>query len=142
MEGKSKISVKKKKAEKINKINKKVSLYSAITCASCAKQEDEETTTTTYTLNANIKVENIAYVKNVFLRCKDSYLNVWKDIPANYSKPLNKDNTYELWDVETAFTGKNIEFAIKYDVNGQTYWDNNGGKNYVIKKGESIPKNL
>lgn len=132
MEGKSKVSIKKKKT---SPINKKVSLYSAVTCATSAKHVEDETT---YTLNANIKVENIAYVKNVILRCRDSYLNTWEDIPATYSKPLTKDNAYELWDVQTAFTGKDIEFAIKYDVDGHTYWDNNGGKNYVIQKGESI----
>lgn len=138
MESKSKasknstISTKKKKAEEPNK---EVSLYSAVTCATSAKHVDDDTT---YTLSANIKVENIAYVKNVVLRFKDSYLDTWKDAPASYLKPLTKDNTYELWDVQAPFTGKDIEFAIKYDVAGKTYWDNNEGKNYVIKKGGSI----
>lgn len=123
------------KRKKIEELNKEVSLYSAVTCATSAKHIDDDTT---YTLSANIKVENIAYVKNVVLRFKDSYLNTWKDIPANYLKPLTKDNSYELWDVQAPFTGKDIEFAIKYDVDGKTYWDNNNGKNYVIRKGGSI----
>ena len=28
-----------------------------------------------------------------------------------------------------------ITFAIKYEVNGQTYWDNNNGKNYSVAAG-------
>ena len=28
------------------------------------------------------------------------------------------------------FDSVGFEFAIKYEVNGQTYWDNNGGNNY------------
>lgn len=27
-----------------------------------------------------------------------------------------------------------IQFAIKYEVNGQTYWDNNNGQNYSVSR--------
>ena len=31
-----------------------------------------------------------------------------------------------------------VEFCISYTVNGQTYWDNNGGNNYRLKTNEHI----
>lgn len=32
-----------------------------------------------------------------------------------------------------------IQFAIKYEVNGNTYWDNNDGNNYKVYSGYHAP---
>ena len=31
-------------------------------------------------------------------------------------------------------TERNVEFAISYVVEGKQYWDNNNGKNYIVRK--------
>lgn len=56
----------------------------------------------------------------------------WSDVPASYLKTNPTDNC-DVWKFETpsAYPGNSTTFSIKYEANGQTYWDNNGGKNYT-----------
>lgn len=92
-----------------------------------------------YGLNANIKVKNIAYNKKVTIHYKDSaYPNMWNDCEASYSHQLNGD--YEMWKCIAPFRGDVVQYAIKYEVNGQTYWDNNGGSNYITYYDRSVGK--
>lgn len=76
-----------------------------------------------------ICVKNLGYYKNI----KVCYSGGEEKIeqPAIYVK-TNPDGT-ELWRFDTILNDKkSTEFSIKYEVNGQTYWDNNNGKNYNI----------
>lgn len=92
---------------------------------------------TVYGLTAKIKVKNIAYVKKVTLHYKDSLYDRWQDCEAKYEGASN--DGYEIWTVTQAFVGDYIQYAIKYEVNGQTYWDNNSGKDYfTFKDGVTI----
>jgi hypothetical protein len=51
------------------------------------------------------------------------------------------DNGYEQWEFRTygRMMGSvvNFDFAFEYKVNGQTYWDNNSGRNYNIRVGRN-----
>ena len=85
-----------------------------------------------------VEVENIAYEKNVTIHY--SYDGItWQDTSAEYYKPTW--GNYEAWKFQTPAVTlgyrehATITFAIKYEVNGQTYWDNNNGKNYSVAAG-------
>ncbi len=92
---------------------------------------------TVYELTAKIKVKNLAYAKKVTLHYKDSLYDRWQDCEAKYEGASN--DGYEIWTVTQAFVGDYIQYAIKYEVNGQTYWDNNSGRDYfTFKDGVTI----
>jgi len=80
-------------------------------------------------LEVHVKVKNIQYHKNVVI-----YYSIdggeWNELPAKYKGPLSYG--FEEWVVNTemARSGSAIDFAIKYFVGGQIYWDNNDYKNY------------
>ena len=79
--------------------------------------------------NIYIKVLNKAYDKDVTVHYTLGELNgVWEDAKATYVASL--DNNYDIFKVELGGFG-GLEYAIKYTVNGQTYWDNNNGNNYT-----------
>ncbi len=85
-----------------------------------------------------IEVENIDYAKNVTVHYSFDGIE-WYDCAAEYYKPTW--GNYEAWKFETpgrayAYRGVvNVQFAIKYEVAGQTYWDNNDGHNYSVEAG-------
>jgi len=84
-------------------------------------------------INALIQVKNLAYTKQVYVH-QSKTDGTWVDIPAHYVRTGN--STYELWQAnrtdfgDVSVLGK--YYAIKYVVNGQTYWDNNNGANYIF----------
>ena len=87
-----------------------------------------------------VEVENIAYEKKVTIHYSFDGVE-WDDCEAEYYKPTR--GNYEAWKFETptripSYRGSlTVQFAIKYEVNGQTYWDNNNGQNYSIHAGYS-----
>lgn len=83
----------------------------------------------TYGFKAKIKVKNISYRKKVTMHFKSNKEDEWKDVDAKYLEGPGKDG-YEIWEVDSGYTGNSIEYALKYEVEGQIYWDNNFGKNY------------
>ncbi len=86
-----------------------------------------------------VEVENIAYAKNVTIHYSFDGSN-WYDCAAEYYKPTWGNR--EAWKFTTQGTERpghvnpvTITFAIKYEVNGQTYWDNNNHQNYYVYSG-------
>ncbi len=80
-----------------------------------------------------VRVKNISYAKQVFIHHLMAD-GTWYDMPLTYSHPSG--NGYETW---TAYVSSSYglndfgsQFAVKYVVNGQTYWDNNNGANYTL----------
>lgn len=67
-----------------------------------------------------LKVKNIAYEKKVTIHY--SSYNGWVDEPARYVKSLG--DGYEIWEATVGVMG-GFEYAIKYEVDGKTFWDNN-----------------
>jgi hypothetical protein len=80
-----------------------------------------------------IQVKNVAYEKHVYVHHKIND-SLWIDLPAHYDRQCCNSN-YELWSLDTSVLYLNNlgnQFVIKYDVLGQTYWDNNNGANYTV----------
>lgn len=73
-----------------------------------------------------IIVKKLDYEKKVSLWVQKN--ESWYDIFAEYKESL--PGGFEKWVVETNDTFH--KFAVKYEINGNTYWDNNGGKDYII----------
>lgn len=63
----------------------------------------------------------------------------WRELPATYHAPTH-DNL-EAWSFRTPNCTPStlrpvpVRFALKYTVNGVTYWDNNGGQDYIMQIG-------
>lgn len=82
-------------------------------------------------------VKNLAYEKQVAIHVKD-VSGQWVDLPASYAGPA--EDGHEVWKVSHQYANypphhvptRDLEFVAKYTVNGQTYWDNNGGQNYFL----------
>jgi hypothetical protein len=90
---------------------------------------------TSQNLVFDIAVQNLAFTKQVFVHLKDPCGGTtWTDVPASFVETAS--GNYELWRAGTSvysFGGRGpFTFAIKYVVNGTTYWDNNGGANYTL----------
>lgn len=96
-------------------------------------------------LSVTVSVDNLAYSKVVEIVYRDSD-NQWKTAPASYRHAAggNKEVWEASWvrNLRSGLPALDLEFAVKYQVNGQTYWDNNGGQNHKVKfnTGEYITK--
>lgn len=93
-------------------------------------------------VSGDIELENKAYTKTVQIHYTTGN-KVWKDANAYYVKSIG--NNREIWrfkeqlgvysqggDPRSGFSGPgwNVQFAVKYVVNGVTYWDNNSSADY------------
>lgn len=102
-------------------------------------------TTTAFKLQPTgaVLLRNLAYVKDVAIRYTRDGWKTWSEIKCNYSSSA-ADNC-EYWAFNgpewsfaksyatqslTAAVKLNFDFAVRYKVNGVTYWDNKGGANY------------
>lgn len=91
-------------------------------------------------LDLDVKVKNLGYRKSVgMLYTLDN--QTWKVLPLQYLGPL--ENGYEKWGYHNNFSMRDfaLRFAVYYtDVEkGVTYWDNNGGRDYVHPKAPNAP---
>jgi hypothetical protein len=82
-------------------------------------------------IDANVRVKNLAYEKQVALVVRNPTDGSWEERAGQWLRMTGTD--YEEWKVFTCldFPG-DYEFAVKYTVNGTDYWDNNGGSNYLL----------
>ena len=102
----------------------------------------------------DVTVEHLAYDKKVSILWTDDNWASSQESKMNYKYRLPND--YEVWGVEFAPLGRldshyiggwanyvtgqtraggrsfTIEYTVKYEVNGKTYWDSNSGQNYSI----------
>ncbi len=92
-----------------------------------------------------VELSNLGFNKKVFVHHKLQD-GSWKDFALAYQK--NIGNNAEMWvlemDLSTNF-GSTVqppqlgnEFAIRYEVNGQVFWDNNGGTNYKMGQSDGM----
>ncbi|NXA47534.1 PPR3D phosphatase, partial [Nothocercus julius] len=99
----------------------------------------ERVTSSDFGLSGTIQVCNIAFEKQVSVRYT---FNQWKslhEVRARWHNSIPEKNGQAQVDVFTFFLPvpsfllqlcSVVQFAARYQVNGQEYWDNNGGKNY------------
>jgi hypothetical protein len=92
------------------------------------------------TRTATVKVKDLAYEKDLkfFLEYEDG---TWAEF-GNARFVEDIDSEWELWTISAVWTNYNYyteptpnfgdEFVIKYEVAGNTYWDNNYGNNFIM----------
>lgn len=98
------------------------------------KKLDEEAQTVVFIAS---KIKNLGYEKDVTFHYRDSISDKWQEHKAKFDHVINAQE--ELWCDALKFQGEYVEYAIKYEVGGITYWDNNHGKNYkTYRDGKTI----
>lgn len=102
--------------------------------------------TTNNILRIYTDVRNIAYTKEISLvyttnnwqtvnYANFNFANTYGFGGSNYSlNPTSKN--FEKWTVMVSLptAATTVKYAIRYKVNGTEYWDNNFGKNYLIRR--------
>lgn len=89
-------------------------------------------------LTGTIKVRNIGFEKSVQLRATfDSWVS-FTDIECTFMNNVyscqDSDTFAFVLELPTYISPQNrVEFCICFKVQDQTFWDNNDGKNYVLK---------
>ena len=91
-------------------------------------------------LDVSIDVKNLAYTKNVTVVYTTDGWATSHEAPASYVSGYTHGYAYiqspnakgvERWQAHIpAVSGSVLRFAVRYEVNGQTYWDNNFGYDY------------
>lgn len=83
-------------------------------------------------VRATVLVKNLAYAKKVGIRYTSDGWQTWKDVDGDY---CGSEKGLDRFRVQSyAVVAPEIEFAVYYTVNGQTYWDNNKGLNYRVSQ--------
>jgi hypothetical protein len=97
-------------------------------------------------LNIGVDLRNIAYEKSVNIIYTTNNWATTNVQSAYYTSSytygysgISSPNAYgiERWraSIDIGYdSGETVEYVISYDVNGQTYWDNNWGRNYSITR--------
>ncbi|KAL2712519.1 protein phosphatase 1 regulatory subunit 3C-B [Vespula squamosa] len=89
-------------------------------------------------LVGTVKVRNLAYDKEVVVRAST---DIWKTHEDNYCTYVEQPGApalilYDTFRFRLTLPLKSdiIEFCVRYRTDGQEFWDNNEGKNYVVRK--------
>lgn len=77
-----------------------------------------------------VKVNSNAQHKEVFLHYYTQNGSRWEDVAGSYVTTLPDGS--EIWKV-TPLSAYGTLYAIKFVGDGQVYWDNNNGNNYINK---------
>ena len=108
----------------------KIALIKHVLLESC------DVNSTELTVNGTIRVANISYTKVVIVRWTTNNWLTFTDYDAKYlnSAPDHLSDRFTFTIKLPVFleTGMRLEFAIKYETIGNTYWDNNNGTNYMV----------
>lgn len=89
------------------------------------------------TLEGGVRVANVAYQKNVYVRATYHNWATYFEVDAIHHSHCNGSNT-DLFTFkvplkkEAAAHTRTMEFVVAYQVGGATYWDNNNFLNYRI----------
>lgn len=101
----------------------------------------ERVTSSDLGLNGTIHVRNVAFEKQVSVRYTFNQWESLHEVCARWHQSIPEKNGQDQVDVFTFFLpvppfllqlSTLLQFAARYQVNGQEYWDNNRGKNYTL----------
>ena len=90
----------------------------------------------TYNRRFMVSVANLAYEKRVSVY-HEKKNGTWEEISMSYVENIDGDR--ELWELDNIEFGIETladQFVIKYEVDGEVYWDNNQGNNYQMSRQE------
>ncbi|XP_078520645.1 protein phosphatase 1 regulatory subunit 3F [Lissotriton helveticus] len=84
-----------------------------------------------------LRVLNLSYRKSVYVRASFDRWTSYYDHPADYLAPCDDGRTdqfaFRLAFVPPYdFDGARLEFVVRYETPAQTFWANNGGRNYGV----------
>ena len=94
-------------------------------------------------LSGFIRVANISYHKNVFVRFSYDGWSSYDDVKASHCFSYTEYNTDKFsFEIPLRKSFGTLEFVIGYEADGcGTYWDNNGGNCYAaVMEKEAIPR--
>lgn len=101
----------------------------------------ERVTSSDLGLSGTIQVLNVAFEKQVSVRYTFNQWESLHEVCARWHRTIPEKNGQDQIDVFTFFLpvppfllqlSTLVQFAARYQVNGQEYWDNNRGKNYTL----------
>jgi len=86
----------------------------------------------------NVRVRNIDFQKWLAVRFTFDSWQTTSEVVARYIKSLDSDFdrfafTIRLNDLLARIEEKTLILAIRYTVQGREIWDNNGGRNYIVR---------
>lgn len=87
-------------------------------------------------INIQVRVKNIGFTKNAYLHYNAGGTG-WNEIELNFA---SHHGNYDLFTHSTSFSNwtGSVEFAIRYEVNGETYWNNNDNRNFHLGSGDDF----
>ena len=93
-----------------------------------------------YSIHGMVKVRNIAFDKLVTVRYTTDGWKTNSDITAEHCSSGGRSDTFSfIINLPTNLSHKNtIQFCIRYQCQGQEYWDNNNRNNYSV--GVELPE--
>ncbi|KAF1801982.1 carbohydrate-binding module family 21 protein [Mucor lusitanicus] len=104
-----------------------------------SKQQQQQQDAQHVTLLGSIQVANLAFQKRVIVRYTLDDWNTAKEVEAQYQEPIaHSANTWDRFsfkivlDANTHAAHESLYLAVKYNVNGREFWDNNNHKNYQV----------
>uniref|UniRef100_A0A3B3C363 CBM21 domain-containing protein n=1 Tax=Oryzias melastigma TaxID=30732 RepID=A0A3B3C363_ORYME len=91
----------------------------------------------TTTLRGIIRVVNLCYAKNIYVRMTLDQWNSHFDLPAEYipgSSDMRTDRFAFCYTPTPPFEkeGTRVEFCLRYETPAGTFWANNKGMNYIL----------
>lgn len=90
-----------------------------------------------YVITGLVKVRNLAYHKTVLIHYTADGWRSKQCVPCYYVNPASNSKAHNTHDtfsfqVELDSAVPRVEFCVSYDCQGQMYWDNNDGANYLL----------
>ncbi|GBM57032.1 Glycogen-binding subunit 76A [Araneus ventricosus] len=86
-----------------------------------------------FNVQCTCRVMNWGFNKKVVARYSMDNWKSSQDINASYVSDSSKDGMDSFaFNIFLSQQRCNVEFALRYTVNGRDYWDNNSGKNYCL----------
>jgi len=97
-------------------------------------------------LEGTLLVSNLSYQKKVIIHYTFNDWEITKQMEARYSaEQLDHSRSSDRFDFTIEFHENSfatLQFAIKYQVNGEIFWDNNNCKNYVVQGSSPKPPKI
>jgi hypothetical protein len=89
---------------------------------------------TGYNFTGHVVLKNLDYQKQVNVVASEDDWATSENITVAYNGGLPGDLESWQWATYVGSDFTSIQFAVSYTVDGETYWDNNLGANYVATK--------
>ena len=100
-------------------------------------------------LMGTVKVKNLAYDKEIVIRVSSDSWVTHEDVYCSFVEQpgvhqTTLTNLYDTFRFNLTLPIKSnvIEFCVRYRSGGSEFWDNNDGKNYIVKKKQEVCREI